>query len=69
MKNIKVFFLSENVQFLEVNFSIHLNRCVFVMIIMRPNWEVPNFLFVRVSCDSHKAAKNNYVMSRRHKPE
>ena len=30
MKNIRVF-LSENFQFLEVKFSIHLNRCVFVM--------------------------------------
>ena len=30
MKNIKVF-LSENVQFLEVKFSIYLNRRVFVM--------------------------------------
>ena len=31
MKNIKVF-LSENVQFLEVKFSIYLNRCVCVML-------------------------------------
>ena len=31
MKNIRVFFLSENVQFLEVKFSIYLNRRVFVM--------------------------------------
>ena len=30
MKNIR-FFLSENFQFLEVNFSIYLNRRVFVM--------------------------------------
>ena len=30
MKNIRVF-LSENFQFLEVKFSIHLNRRVFVM--------------------------------------
>ena len=30
MKNIRVF-LSENFQFLEVKFSIYLNRCVFVM--------------------------------------
>ena len=30
MKNIR-FFLSENFQFLEVKFSIHLNRRVFVM--------------------------------------
>ena len=30
MKNIRVF-LSENFQFLEVKFSIHLNRHVFVM--------------------------------------
>ena len=26
------FFLSENFQFLEVKFSVYLNRCVFVMI-------------------------------------
>ena len=31
MKNIRVFFLSENVQFLEVKFSIYLNRRVFVI--------------------------------------
>ena len=31
MKNISVFFLSENFQFLEVKFSIYLNRRVFVM--------------------------------------
>ena len=31
MKNIRVF-LSENFQFLEVNFSIYLNRHVFVML-------------------------------------
>ena len=30
MKTIRVF-LSENVQILEVKFSIYLNRCVFVM--------------------------------------
>ena len=29
MKNVT--FLSENVQFLEVKFSIFLNRCVFIM--------------------------------------
>ena len=34
MKNIRVF-LSDNFQFLEVKFSIYLNRCVFVMLI----WE------------------------------
>ena len=33
MKNIRVF-LSENFQFLEVNFSINLNRRVFVMIFL-----------------------------------
>ena len=31
MKNIRGFFLSENFQFLEVNFSIYLNRRVFIM--------------------------------------
>ena len=31
MKNIKVFFLSKNVPFLEMKFSIYLNRRVFVM--------------------------------------
>ena len=31
MKNIRVFFLSENFQFLEVKFSIYLNRRVFVI--------------------------------------
>ena len=31
MKNIRVF-VSENFQFLEVKFSIHLNRRVFVMV-------------------------------------
>ena len=31
MKNIRVFFLSETIQFLEVKFSIYLNRRVFVM--------------------------------------
>ena len=31
MKNIKVFFLSENFNFLVVKFSVYLNRCVFVM--------------------------------------
>ena len=30
MKNIRVF-LSENYQFLEMKFSVYLNRCVFVM--------------------------------------
>ena len=36
MKNIRVF-LSENIQFLEVEFSIYLNRRVFVMrFISRP---------------------------------
>ena len=33
MKNIRVF-LSENFQFLEVKFSLYLNRCVFVMRIL-----------------------------------
>ena len=32
MKNIRVF-LSENFQFLEMKFSIYLNRCVFLMFI------------------------------------
>ena len=32
MKNIRVFFLSENFQFLEVKFSLYLNRHVFVMV-------------------------------------
>ena len=31
MKNIRVVFLSENFQFLEVKFSLYLNRRVFVM--------------------------------------
>ena len=31
MKNITVFFLSENFQFLEVKFSLYLNRRIFVM--------------------------------------
>ena len=31
MKNIRVFFLSENFQFLEAKFSLYLNRRVFVM--------------------------------------
>ena len=31
MNNIRGFFLSENVQFLKVKFSIYLNRRVFVM--------------------------------------
>ena len=31
MNNIRVFFLSENFQFLEVKFSIYLNRRVYVM--------------------------------------
>ena len=31
-KNIRVFFLSENVKFLEVKFSMYLNRRVFVML-------------------------------------
>ena len=31
MKNIRVFFLSEKFKFLEVKFSIYLNRRVFVM--------------------------------------
>ena len=43
MKNIRVF-LSENVQFLEVKFSIYLNRCVFVMyrrvFVMGPDYPV-----------------------------
>ena len=33
MKNIRVFFLSENFQFLEAKFSIYLNRLVFVMVL------------------------------------
>ena len=33
MKNTRVF-LSENFQFLEVKFSIYLNSCVFVMIVL-----------------------------------
>ena len=32
-------FLSENFQFLEVKFSIYLNRRVFVMILCRALWE------------------------------
>ena len=32
MKKYHFFFLSENVQFLEVKISIYLNRCVFVMV-------------------------------------
>ena len=32
MKNIRVFFLTENFQFLEVKFSIYLNRRIFVMV-------------------------------------
>ena len=32
MKNIRVLFFSENFQFLEVKFSIYLNRRVFVML-------------------------------------
>ena len=31
MKNIRFFFLCENFQFLEVKFSIYMNRRVFVM--------------------------------------
>ena len=31
MRNIRVEFLSEMFQFLEVSFSIYMNRCVFVM--------------------------------------
>ena len=31
MKNIRVFFLSENFQFLVVKYSIYLNRRVFIM--------------------------------------
>ena len=31
MNNIRVFLFSENFQFLEVNFSMHLNRRVFIM--------------------------------------
>ena len=34
MKNIRVF-LSEKFQFLEVKFSVYLNRCVFVMLVHR----------------------------------
>ena len=37
MKNIRIF-LSENFYFLEVKFSIYLNRCVFVM----AGWNYPN---------------------------
>ena len=37
MKNIR-FFLSENFQFLEVKFSIYLNRCVFVMATIVRTW-------------------------------
>ena len=33
MKKIRVFFLSENVQFLEAKFSIYLNRRVFIMLV------------------------------------
>ena len=36
MKTIRVYFLSENFQFLEVKFSIYLNRRVFVMVKMEP---------------------------------
>ena len=38
MKTIRVF-LSENVQFLEVKFSIYLNRRVFVMTVYMPFYE------------------------------
>ena len=41
MKNIR-FFLSENFQFLEVKFSIYLNRCVFVMLAF--------FYYIKVVC-------------------
>ena len=40
MKNIR-FFLSENFQFLEVNFSTYLNRCVFIMLFVQPDEGFP----------------------------
>ena len=43
MKNIRVF-LSENFQFLEVKFSIYLNRRVFVMSTVVTKPLLPNFL-------------------------
>ena len=43
MKNIRVF-LSENFQFLEVKFSIYLNRRVFVMSTVATKPLLPNFL-------------------------
>ena len=43
------FFLSENFQFLEVNFSIYLNRLVFVMYALNSSGSLDIFL-TRFSC-------------------
>ena len=43
-------FLSENFQFLVVKFSIYLNRCVFVMILMATSLETNDMVEPRVHC-------------------
>ena len=45
MKNIRVF-LSENFQFLEVKFSIYLNRRVFVMLLYIPTLSLLCFVYL-----------------------
>ena len=47
-ENIRVFFLSENFQFLEVTFSIYSNRPVFVMFSNSKNYRDDSVEFLRI---------------------
>ena len=54
MKNIRVFFLSENFQFLEMKFSIYLNRHVFVMpVFMQEKKALLDSSYAKASLGSH----------------
>ena len=54
-------FLSENFQFLEVKFSIHLNRCVFVMHTFYINGVWSSLLFPRLSREKTHYTINQWL--------
>ena len=61
MKNIRVF-LSQNFQFLEVKFSIYLNRRVFVM---QSTYAPAEFSYESLLCIPCQPAENSVVCMRR----
>ena len=63
MKNIRVF-LSENFQFLEVKFSIYLNRCVFVMISLNISCKLPPKEIICIKCKNLFSGKNRKTISK-----